>query len=68
MREAGHACKVTHFMVGISSDKGVIVCEGYEKMNGKYMESFAERNFDSLFKIKVGNEVRYFCKGMARDL
>lgn len=55
-------------MVGISYDKGVIVCEGYEKMNGKYMESFAERNFDSLFKIKVGNEVRYFCKGMARDV
>ena len=57
-KKVGHGGKVTHFMVAISYNKGVIVCGLYEKMNGKYMESFVERNFDRLFEISVGDKER----------
>ena len=59
-KKVGHGGKVAHFMVAISFNKGVIVCEQYEKMNGKYMESFVERNFDRLFEISVGDKERWF--------
>ena len=59
-KKVGHVGKVAHFMIGISYNKGVTVCEKYEKMNGKYMESFVERNFDRLFEISVGDKERCF--------
>ena len=59
-KKVGYVGKVAHFMIGISYNKGVTVCEKYEKMNGKYMESFVERNFDRLFEISVGDKERCF--------
>ena len=59
-KKADHGGQVAHFMVAITYNKGVIVCEQYEKMNGKYMESFVERNFDRLFEISVGDKERCF--------
>ena len=59
-KKVGHGGKFAHFMVAISYNKGVIVCEQYEKMNRKYMELFFERNFDRLFEISVGSKERCF--------
>ncbi len=35
---------------GTGYGKGVIVCEPYEKMCGKYFSNFIDRNFDTMFK------------------
>ena len=59
-KKAGYGGKVAHFMVAISYRKGVILCEEYEKMNGQYMESFVERNFENLFELTVGDKERLF--------
>ena len=41
--------KVLRLMVAISYNKGVICCESYEKMNGRYFAGFIDNHFDRLF-------------------
>ena len=45
----GTGGRVLKLMVAISYGKGVIVCEPYEKMCGKYFSNFIDRNFDIMF-------------------
>ena len=48
-RKCGTGGKLVHLMVAISYNKGVIMCEQYEKLNGAYFVSFIERNFENMF-------------------
>ncbi len=50
-RKEGTGGRVLKLMVAISYGKGVIVCEPYEKMCGKYFSNFIDRNFDMMFKL-----------------
>ena len=42
---------MAHFVVAIAYNNGVIICEQYEKMNGKYFADFVRRNFDFMFSV-----------------
>lgn len=46
----GNGGKMTHFLVAISYDQGVIDCEQYENMNGEYFAQYVERKFPLLFQ------------------
>ena len=48
-RKEGTGGKVLRLMVAISYNKGVICCEPYEKMNGRYFAAFIDNHFDRLF-------------------
>ena len=48
--KAGYGGRVANFMVAISFNKGVVCCELYEKMDGKYFESFIRRNFECIYE------------------
>ena len=48
-RKEGTGGKVLRLMVAISYNKGVIFCEPYEKMNGRYFVAFIDNHFDRLF-------------------
>ena len=45
----GTGGKVLQLMVAISYNTGVICCEPYEKMNGRYFAAFIDNHFDRLF-------------------
>lgn len=45
----GSGGKMAHFVVAIAYNKGVIICERYDKMNGKYFSDFIAQNFDFMF-------------------
>ena len=45
----GTGGKVLRLMLAISKNKGVICCEPYEKMNGRYFAAFRDKHFDRLF-------------------
>ena len=45
----GTGGKVVRLMVAISYNKGVICCEPYEKMTGRYFAAFIDNHFDRLF-------------------
>jgi len=45
----GTGGKVLRLIVAISYNKGVICCEPYEKMNGRYFAAFIDNHFDRLF-------------------
>ena len=45
----GTGGKVLRMIVAISYNKGVICCEPYEKMNGRYFAAFIDDHFDRLF-------------------
>ncbi len=47
----GTGGRVLKLMVAISYGKGVIVCEPYDKMYGKYFSNFIDKNFDTMFKL-----------------
>lgn len=38
-------------MVAITYGKGVIVCEPYENLCGKYFSDFIDRQFDTMFEM-----------------
>jgi len=45
----GTGGKVLRLMGAISYNKGVICCEPYEKINGRYFAAFIDNRFDRLF-------------------
>ena len=49
-RKEGTGGRVLKLMVAISYDKGIVVCEPYEKMCGTYFSDFIDRNFESMLK------------------
>lgn len=59
-RKEGTGGRVLKLMVAISYGKGVIACEPYEKMCGKYFSDFIDRNFDTMFKIADKGECRFW--------
>ncbi len=57
--KVGHGGMVAHYLVAISYGQGVLVCQQYEKMNGKYFSSFVDEHFPILF-AKSGKETHLF--------
>ena len=57
-RKEGTGGRVVKLMVAISFERGVIVCEPYDKMNGKYFSDFIHRNFDSMFEVSGKGDSR----------
>ena len=49
-KNLGSGCKMAHFIVAIAYNNDVI-CEQYEKMNGKYFADFLRRNFVFMFSV-----------------
>ena len=47
----GSGGKLVHLLVAITYKKGVIDCEQYEKMNGKYFQSYVKRKFPQMFEM-----------------
>ena len=47
----GTGGKIAKFVVAITHEQGVIICEPYDKMNGEYIESFIRRNFERMFDM-----------------
>ena len=56
----GTGGKVLRLIVAISYDKGVICCEPYERMNGRYFASFIDANFHRLFHVAGKGSRRLF--------
>ena len=48
---SGSGGRVAKFMVAVSYGNGVILCEQYEKLNGRYFKSLVEREFPRMFNI-----------------
>lgn len=59
-RKEGTGANVVHMMVAVSYGKGVIICEEYEKMNGKYFAGFITRNFMNMFGDADKDNTDYF--------
>ena len=55
----GSGGRVVEFMVAVSYGKGVILCEQYKTLNGRYFQSLVEREFPRMFTI-VDKEGRRF--------
>jgi len=49
-QKEGTGGKHARFVVAISYQKGVLICEPYEKMNGEFFEDFIDRNFETMFE------------------
>ena len=49
-------------MVAISYQKGVIMCEVFEKMNGRYFSDFARLNFRQIVHVSINLNSRFFVK------
>ena len=47
-------------MVAISYGKGVVVCEKYDKMNGRYFSSFVRRKFNQMFEMSGKESSKIF--------
>lgn len=58
--EGTGAASVVRFVVAISYQKGVIICERYDKMNGKYFADFIKRNFIKMYGDADKDDVDYF--------
>ena len=56
----GTGGKELRLMVAISYNKGVICCEPYEKMNGRYFAVFLDNHFDRLFSAANKGCTRMF--------
>ena len=56
----GTGGKVLRLIVAISYNKGVICCEPYEKMNGRYFAAFIDNHFDRLFSAADKGCTRMF--------
>ena len=56
----GTGGKVLPLMVASSYNKGVICCEPYEKMNGRYFAAFIHNQFDRLFEAADKGGTRTF--------
>ena len=49
-KKVGTGGKLVKFIVAISHDCGVILCEQYEHMNGSFFASFVDKHFRDLFE------------------
>ena len=58
--KVGSDGRVAHFMVTISYQNGVIVCEKYEKMNSPYFSGFVKQNSRQMFRNSVSPDSRLF--------
>lgn len=58
--KVGSGGKVAHFMVAISYDRAAIVCDQYEKMNGKYFAGFVREKFRWMIENSVNPHGSYF--------
>ena len=47
--KTGTGGRVVKLMVAISFDKGVIICEAYDKLDGAYFAKFIDDNFENMF-------------------
>ena len=56
----GSGGRVAKFMVAVSYGKGVILCEQYETLNGRYFQSLVEREFPRMFTIADKEGRRFF--------
>jgi len=59
-RKEGTGANVVRLMVAIAYNKGVIICEEYEKLNGNYFADFVKRNFVDMFGKADKDNARYF--------
>lgn len=60
-KKAGSGGRMAHYMVCISYQKGVMLCEQYtEKLTGQYFAAFIRRHFDEAFTNSVNPEGRLF--------
>lgn len=59
-RKEGVGRTVMKFMVAIAYRKGVIICEQYERLNGKYFADFIKRNFVTMYGDADKDHVDYF--------
>ena len=58
--KAGHGGRTAHFMVAITYGKGVILCQHYEKLSGKYFASLIEESFQGVFARSCNPEGNMF--------
>lgn len=58
-QKEGTGGKYARFVVAISYQQGVIICEPYEKMTGDFFEDFIDRNFEHMFQAS-GKRSRIF--------
>ena len=56
----GSGGRVVKFMVAVSYGKGVILCEQYETLNGRYFQSLVECEFPRMFTIADKEGRRFF--------
>ena len=59
-RNIGSGSRTLHFVVAMSYDKGVIIYERYERMNGAYFADFVKRNFDNMFRNSINQTSKIF--------
>lgn len=57
---SGSGGRVAKFMVAVSYGNGVILCEQYEKLNGRYFKSLVEREFPRMFNIAAKRGPKLF--------
>lgn len=57
-KKEGTGGKVLKLMVAISYNKGVIICEPFEKMLGSYFAGFIDEHFNSMFEKAGKGESR----------
>ena len=61
-RKEGTGGKVLRLMVAISYNKGVICCEPYEKMTGRYFAAFIDNHFDRYSQLLIKDVAERFYK------
>ena len=58
--KAGMGGKLVKMIVAISYNKGVIICEQYDKMCGAFFEGFIDEHFKSMFHAAGKGASRIF--------
>jgi len=57
---SGSGGRVAKFTVAVSYGNGVILCEQYEKLNGRYFKSLVRREFPRMFNIAAKGGPKLF--------
>lgn len=52
--------KKANFMVAISYQRGVVLCEQYNKMSGTFFTKLADQTFDQAFNLSINPYDRFF--------
>ena len=61
---SGSGGRVAKFMVAVSyGNRAAILCEQYEKLNGRYFKSLVEREFPRMFNIAAKEGPKLFIQG-----